>query len=200
MARRDDSWWLVAASLIVLAMSEDNKSIPWGSGWVWPIPDLKIRTGAAAGSYRAALSQEWRPSGAGVNPVAGHYGVDLMYRSGSPPPAFFVPEGVPVLAARAGTLWSVQRTPRGIAVVIDHGKPFATFYQHLESADASILDGVRGTPIAAGQRIGTVGIDPLDAARIRHLHFAVWWQGSGDAASVDPAPVMSTWGRSSWTV
>ena len=128
-----------------------------------------------------------------------------MYRSDAPPPTFVVPEGTPVLAARAGKLWSVQQTARGLSVVVDHGKPFATFYQHLASVDPAIAGGgnpslaFRGMAIEAGQRLGTVGIDPTDPSKVRHLHFAVWYNGSGDGSSVDPSSVMPGWRRIVWT-
>lgn len=118
---------------------------------------------------------------------------------------YWVPDGVPVLAARDGTLWSVERTARGWAIVIDHGPPFSTFYTHLESVETDIANGIQGVRrngeplfIPAGRQLGRVGHDPTDANRVRHLHFAVWYQGAGDAASVDPTQDMATWRRLQW--
>lgn len=201
--KNDDA--LVVGALILLAMSKSNQAIQWGEGWVWPIPDVHI----GPVSMRAVISQEYRSGG------NSHYGVDLMYRNPAPPPTFVVPERVPAVAAKDATLWSVQRTARGWSIVLSHGRPFATFYQHLSEVDPVIADGVQGVtlhggrdtsgvarePLAvrAGQHLGLVGADPTDASHVRHLHFAVWYQGAGDAASIDPAAAMATWGRVQWT-
>lgn len=195
------------ALVVLLLLAMRQKSIEWGDGWVWPVPDLnRVTRGVLVGIVPAVVSQEFRGAGA----AKPHYGVDLMYRKAARKPgesAFFAPSGVPVVAARAGELWSVSRTPRGWAIVLDHGKPFATFYQHLESVDSWIAAGVQGVSrsgqplrVEAGQRLGVMGYDPMDARKVVHLHFAVWYQGSGDKASVDPAPQMASWGRSSIVV
>lgn len=192
---------VVIAALILLAMSR-SKTIEWGGGWWWPVPDLKHVDGSID---PAVVSQEFR--GAGSDP---HYGVDIMYRNRMPPPTFTAPAGTPILAARDGTLWSVQRTPRGWNVVIDHGPPWATFYQHLADVSPDILSGLQGKniitgsgkrPLAlnGGRVIGTMGEDPTDAGHVRHLHFAAWYGGAGDRASVDPTGVMYAWRRSTWT-
>lgn len=54
--------------------------------------------------------------------------------------------------------------------------------------------------LRAGDQLGTMGADPLDAQKLRHLHFAVWYRGHGDAASVDPADSMRHWRRSAWSL
>jgi len=192
----------VIAGLILLAMlSSRSQTIEWGGGWWWPVPDLKHADGSID---RAVVSQEFRGGGA-----APHYGVDVMYRNRTPPPTFTAPAGTPILSARDGSLWSVQRTPRGWNVVVDHGPPFATFYQHLAEVEPDVLAGLQGKnvitgsgkrafPINGGRKIGTMGEDPTDAGHVRHLHFAVWYGGAGDRASVDPTGVMYAWRRSLW--
>lgn len=156
-------------------------SVNWGGGWTWPLPDDD-----KDGTHRpAVISQEFR------RPA--HLGVDIMYRW-PPTGQYFAPVDTPVLAARNATVWSVTKGPRGIAVVLDHGAPFATFYQHLSAARV-----VQGQSVAAGDQIGTIGIDPTDAGQVRHLHFAVWYKGNGDNSSIDPTDAMSTWRRVSWT-
>lgn len=140
----------------------------WGTGWVFPVPD---------GEDRAIISQEYKP--------LVHLGVDIMFRSRG---IYYANAGVSIVAARDGVVWSSGMSPRGISVVIDHGPPFATFYQHLESSDV-----VKGQRVFAGEKIGTMGIDPLDAQHVRHLHFAVWYKGSGDSASIDPTTQMANW-------
>lgn len=186
---------VVIAGLILLAMlSTTRQSVEWGTGWIWPVPDLLHPNGDVD---HATVSQEFR----GAGDSQPHYGVDLMYRSRTPPPTFTAPPGVPILAARSGTLWSVEKTARGWAVVIDHGKPWATFYQHLETITSELATGHQGVngrgalAVPSGTTIGTMGSDPTEAGHIRHLHFAVWYQGAGNAASIDPAENMHAWNR-----
>jgi len=152
-----DAGIIVIGAIVLLLMG--RRSIPWGSGWVWPVSGV------------SKLTQEFKPGP--------HRGVDIVG-----------PQGARIIAARSGRVWSVGPTERGWSVVIDHGKPFATFYQHLESANV-----VRGQVVTAGQPIGVMGIDPTDRQQVRHLHFAVWFEGHGDNASVDPEAVMKTWSR-----
>jgi len=160
--------------LAVLLMG--YKRIPWGGGWWWPVPEV-IMSGA---SYLPQVTN---------GPTAAHAGSDIMFRTKAG--TYFAPVGTPITAARAGKVWSVSKTARGWGVVLDHGRPFATFYQHL----ASVTALVKGMPVAAGQPLGTMGYDPLDASRVRHLHFSVWFDGFGDAASVDPTGVIGSWLR-----
>ena len=148
--------------------SRRSSSVVWGTGWVWPIPDLP--------GMPAVISQEFRP------PT--HMGVDLMYRLAG---KWTAPVGTPLRAARDGVVWSVGVTERGHNVVLDHGKPWATFYQHLAGVGVA-----KGQSVKAGQLIGTMGADPTDPQGLRHLHFATWYQGSGDSASVDPAPMLAS--------
>lgn len=186
--------WVVIAALILAAMSNEPP-IAWGDGWVWPIPEIQPPTWSGPGvAMMPIISQEFRSTRANA-----HYGLDLMYRNQSPPPVFTAPQGVPVLAARAGTLWSITKTARGWAVVLDHGPPFATFYQHLESIAPALEDAKRGELVHAGQPLGVMGSDPTDGGHVRHLHFAVWYKGFGDTASVDPSKAMASWRRVSWT-
>jgi len=182
-----DALVLVVGVMVLAMLDKRKRVIEWGSGWFYPMPDLRPPDGV---KYPATISQEFRSVG------REHYGVDVMYRRRSPVPSgrsrYWCPDGVPAYAARAGTIWSVDRAPRGWTVVIDHGPPWATFYTHL----ASIVNGLtKGVIVSAGDKIGTVGYDPLDPNKVVHLHFAVWHAGSGDRASVDPTAVMGSWQR-----
>jgi hypothetical protein len=193
--------------------AEAFRTRDWSPHWTWPLARLVLPGGQA---WLPAISQEWKRGP--------HYGVDLMYpRSGAgvanvpatiaawPPGGrngslkFFCPPTAPVLAARTGRVWSVERTARGIAVVIDHGPPWATFYQHLQTTTLPMmragkrLDGKPSPEVQAGATIGTAGWDPTDGALLRHLHFACWYKGSGDAASVDPQRGIDRWGVVDWT-
>lgn len=195
-----------------MSNAEAFRVASWAPWWTWPVPRLVLPGGQA---WLPTISQEWKPST--------HLGVDMMYsragagrdnvpatllawpantRSGSL--RFFAPPGTPILAARTGRIWSVERTRRGIAVVIDHGPPWATFYQHLATTTLPTirrgkrLDGGPGIEVQAGATIGTMGHDPTDGALLRHLHFACWYRGFGDAASVDPQRGIDRWGVQSW--
>lgn len=164
---------LLAIGLFIMLVMQSSPD--WGAGWTWPVPD---RPGVPA-----AISQEFKRGP--------HYGVDIMYREGV---GWSAPIGTPVLAARDGVVWSVGETARGRSVVIDHGAPWATFYQHLASVKV-----VKGQLVRAGEEIGTMGADPTDAQGLRHLHFATWYKGHGDSGSVDPAKAMASWRRVLWT-
>ena len=97
-----------------------------------------------------------------------------------------MPDSWPAVAASDGVLWSAQRTPRGYAVVIDHGN-VATFYQHLETLMVpETAPPAKGTPrsqrlpIRAGQPLGVIGGDPLDPGHLKHLHFELWLLGADE--------------------
>lgn len=207
MKNRDVIMMLVA--LVVLL----RRKVEWGSGWVWPVPSVSVdkRT------YRAVISQESHD---------GHNGVDIMYRRLSPTDLVnvyrpgtadgnrrdpsrpgsgmnFAPPHTPIVAAKSGTVWQVTKSPRGWEVVISHGKPFATYYQHLESValepHAHGVNTRTGKPtnVVAGQPIGYMGGDPTESTHLRHLHFEVW--NGGDAShAVSPDDEMQSWPRVPW--
>jgi murein DD-endopeptidase MepM/ murein hydrolase activator NlpD len=179
-----------AGAALVIRMLQKQVSPAWGPGWMWPIPDLLMTPPFVESVIPATISQEFR----GDRPYP-HFGVDLMYRSAGGDRGWFAPPGTPVCAARAGTVWSVDETARGWAVVVDHGPPWATFYQHLEAVNQGVA---RGAHVAAGAQLGTMGADPTDASHVRHLHFAAWYHGAGDASSVDPSEAMHAWARWQW--
>jgi len=208
---------IVAGAMLFLRRRGDAGI--WGAGWHWPVPDLLL----GDVRYPAVVSQELHP---------GHAGVDIMYRRRSPAdrsgdyPAgavgpdggrsgttmFFAPPGTPILAAREARVWSVQTLPTGIAVVLDHGAPWATFYGHLATCSLEPAQGGHrsdgGAPetVSAGQGIGTMGYNPntnpargaVDGERVRHLHFEAWYKGGNSAASQDPERVMAGWERATW--
>lgn len=202
MATDEDIWLLLLLGAFVLT----RKQIDWGTGWVFPIPDLKTSDGRV---YRGMVSDGWgTPRHLPGGGITEHRGADVMYRRASVNDrpeykpgthdgtrGYFAPRFTPVLAARDGKVWSVNKTPRGYAIVLDHGKPWATFYQHLES-----VFRVKGATVRAGDIIGVMGYDPLDPAQLRHLHFEAW-HGGAEESAVDVAPQMDTWARSSyvWT-
>lgn len=211
----------VIGGLILLAMTlkRDTQGVAWGDGWHWPVPDFIAPDGTR---YPATVSQEFKPSS--------HRGVDIMFRRTSPTdradyPAgelvggvrnattlHFAPPGTPILAARDARVWSVVRLPTGLGIVLDHGKPWATFYAHLDStplpphASGALIGGGPAHVVKAGDLIGTMGANPntdptrgaVDGQRLRHLHFEAWYKGGASNAAVDPELAMRQWGRSTW--
>lgn len=196
----------VVAAAAVLAFL--RRRVEWGTGWVWPVPDALTHDGR---QYEAVVSD-------GVGTPRGEYGphrgVDIMYRRMSredraeyPPGTLngttwhFAPPRTPILAAKDGVIWTAGRTPRGYSVVIDHGKPFATYYTHMDSL--AVAPHAKGrnartgkvTAVRAGDVIGYMGRDP-SGPKIRHLHFSVAHGGPVERAAVDPAPDMKNWRRS----
>jgi murein DD-endopeptidase MepM/ murein hydrolase activator NlpD len=99
---------------------------------------------------------------------------------------------VKVLAAADGTIWSSGMTPHGLHVVIDHGKPFATYYVHMSSllVPSGIARGGGKIKVYAGQPLGVVGASPLDGQHLKHLHFEVWKDG-GAESHTDPWPYIA---------
>jgi murein DD-endopeptidase MepM/ murein hydrolase activator NlpD len=192
------------AALLLLGRKGSPMGIDWGTGWVWPVPPIRFTDGQ---TYQPEVSNPWR------SPK--HYGVDVMFRRSSltdkatayPPGSasgstmYFAPPGVPIVAAKDARVWSVTKAPRGWTVVLDHGKPFATFYTHLDRVDldehANGLSTKTKQPtlLKAGDWFGTMGGDPTEPSKLRHLHFAVWYKGSGDSASVDPLSAMASWSK-----
>lgn len=167
---------------------------PSGDDWQWPIPIWKGRSPVISdgwGSRRRTLDGKPRT----------HQGVDLMYPRASlddmadafPPNTaggskwHFMPEHVPVLAARAGRVTYAERTPRGIAIVVRHPDGWSTFYQHLAT-----LRVARGEDIETGQILGEVGGDPTQRPALRHLHFEIRRPGGN---AIDPRPLLRTWPR-----
>lgn len=164
------------------------------SVWIWPLPILADR--------RPVISDGWgsrrtRPDGS----IRPHLGVDIMYARrrlddlaseyppGSPSGTrrFFMPDGVPVLATADGVVRLTRWTSRGLSVVIRHHAAWATYYTHLAEVEVAPDQAV-----VAGEPIGTVGHDPLDRQRVRHLHFELWSGGTRRGA-VDPEPYLAAW-------
>lgn len=164
---------LAVVALVLLALRR-SAAVQLADGWVWPVP-----------SWNAVLPQI---SQAFTEPR--HVGVDILYRVGG---RWTAPADTPIVAANAGTVQRVTLTPRGWSVVLDHG-PVLTFYQHMRNVAVA-----RGQRVAAGERLGTMGADPLDAQHVRHLHFELWQRVGADVAQIDPQPLMAPWRVISWT-
>ncbi len=180
-----------------------RKRVTWGDGWMWPVPPIVV----GGVRFNPVIS-----SGFGWRGSQQHPGADIVfsrrtpqdliaqYPSGTPNGGrgWFAPPGVPIVAARAGKVWSVAKTSKGWAVVLDHSKPFTTFYTHMEGvalplhASGKNVNTGTATHVEAGQVIGFMGWSPEDAERVRHLHFEVWHGGAADSA-VDAATAMREW-------
>lgn len=162
--------------------------------WTWPVPITRGRV--------PVISSGWgSPRG-----DRQHEGVDVMFRRlpSDPYPVrspngsklFVMPDDVLAVAAADGVIWSAGKTPRGWSVVIDHsdalGHKLASYYTHLEEMFVKPTSRARsGEQVKAGQPLGIIGADPLDGNHLKHLHFALWAGGSGDA--FDAAPFMKSW-------
>ena len=165
---------------------------PLPGRWVWPVPRWNGRSPVVSDGFDSP-----RPG------LPRHGGVDVMfarvpsdaYKPGTPNGTahHVMPDGLVAVAAGDGVVWSASRTPRGFAVVIDHAPTkAATFYAHLEKLlVAPAANGGAGERVRAGQPIGVIGADPLDAAHVKHLHFELWLGGPSNA--VDPVPAMRSW-------
>ena len=205
MSRKDDNtmMWMLFIALAFL-----RRRIEWGTGWRFPMPRIMV----AGREYKPVVS-----SGAGEKRGDDiHRGVDIVYMrrdakdlidrfpvgKDTGTRATFAP-AVPVLAAKDGVIWSSGVTPTGGSVVIDHGKPFATYYTHMRTlafpTHAKGVSTATGQPtrVKAGDIIGYVGSSPMDPEGVPHLHFEVWEGGTREHA-VDPEQEMKTWPLASW--
>jgi murein DD-endopeptidase MepM/ murein hydrolase activator NlpD len=195
---------LLGAGAVVAALALRGRRPE--DGWVFPLPSLNGRPPVVSSGWGSPRRD---PGG----PLRSHRGVDLMYKRRSraelvdrfPPGTpngstlFFMPDHIPVFAAHDGKVWSAGETSRGHAVVLNHGKPWATFYQHLECLFVTpTARGRSGQRVRAGEIIGIVGASPLDGEGLKHLHFEVWKGGAGEAA-IDPEPMMPSWLVMPWT-
>lgn len=216
----DETLWLLLLGGAVIMANESGERPVWGSGWHWPVPDL-ISSGGSR--FPAVITQEFKgPKHAGVDMMLsrrsdngqvvisgfdpGKKAADGITTDATKSGRFFAPRGTPILAARDAVVWSVTPTVNGIMVVLDHGKPWATFYGHLETTVLERTQNAKsGQRVRAGDEIGTMGAglntDPrkglVDGEHLRHLHFEAWYKGARNAA-VDPAQAMATWERSAW--
>ncbi len=165
---------------------------PLTGRWVWPVQSWKGRAPVISDGFNSP-----RPG------LPRHGGVDILfkrlpadpYKAGTPngSKGYVMPDDIAVLAAADGVVWSAMQTPHGHAVVIDHGPlKLATFYTHLDKLNVTpTARGEYKQRMRAGQMIGTVGFSPLDAQRLKHLHFELWL--GGPANRVDPSVVMRGW-------
>ena len=180
------------APATTIPSNTNGTAAPLPGRWVWPVAMWRDRKPVISDGIGSP-----RPDG------RRHQGVDIMfarkagdpYLAGTPngSPRHVMPDNVVAVAAGDGVVWSAAPTERGFAVVIDHGTlKVATFYTHLEKLFVTpTRRGQSGQRVRAGDPIGIVGFDPLDAAKLRHLHFELWRGGPKDWS--DPDPLMRSW-------
>ena len=175
--------------------AESNPPAPNGATWIHPVPSLGERLAVTSSAFRAQASADGK--------ARQHLGADLVYRrrdardliavfpAGTPggTPLFFMPQGVPALAASAGVVTFASTTPVGNTVIIRHANGWATYYTHL--ATLAVRPGVH---VTAGEPIGTIGASPEDPAHLRHLHLELW-KGATRSGAVDPDPYLAAWSR-----
>ena len=163
---------------------------PLPGRWLWPLGIWRGRAPEISDGFGSK-----RRSAAGE--VIRHGGVDLMYRRiaadkcipGTPNGSrnYIMPDHRAALAAADGVASFAQSTPRGWSVILDHVSPkLSSYYTHL-----SQLLVVPKQVVLAGQPIGIIGSDPLDAEHLMHLHFEIWRGGAKNA--IDPEPLMRSW-------
>jgi hypothetical protein len=168
--------------------TDDTAPLP--GRWVWPVGVWRRRKPQISDGF---ASSRRTPTG----DVIPHGGVDLMYQrlpadrcaAGTPNGSrgYVMPDHRAALAVSDGVVSFAASTPRGWTVTIDHApRKLATYYTHL-----SQLLVVPKQPVRAGQPLGIIGADPLDAAHLMHLHFELWRGGAKDR--FDPAPLMRGW-------
>jgi murein DD-endopeptidase MepM/ murein hydrolase activator NlpD len=102
-------------------------------------------------------------------------------------------EGTPVVSPRAGTVhWvAYQAEGAGHYVVIngDDGRDYV--FMHLQDGSTLVATG---QPVAAGQRIASVG--NTGESEGPHLHFEIWpggWWASKTSQPIDPLPQLQAW-------
>ena len=162
------------------------------SEWVYPMPILTDGTNPTE-------SDGWGSPRDGGGRA--HKGNDVMYRrkrtftkeewkvksaaeKDHNSRGYYVPVGTPLLCVKHGKIWSITKSSLGIRVMVDHGKPYASVYQH---GGELLRDWKKGDAIRAGELIMTCGYSLKDAESLRHLHFEFVVNGE----KVDPAPYLA---------
>lgn len=133
--------------------------------WVYPVPSLGDRAAVISDGFG---SPRTRPDGTKQT----HLGADLMYRrrdardliavyparTANGTKGYFMPDGVPALAASAGVVRFAARTPVGHTVIVRHPNGWATYYTHLSELVVRV-----GDQVTAGQPIGIIAAAPPTA-------------------------------------
>ncbi len=102
-------------------------------------------------------------------------------------------EGLPVVSPVNGTVFSIayQASGAGHYVVVAGADGRHYVFMHLQTGSIVVA---KGAPIAAGQRLGSVG--NTGASEGPHLHFEIWvngWWATKASAPIDPLPELQAW-------
>jgi murein DD-endopeptidase MepM/ murein hydrolase activator NlpD len=102
-------------------------------------------------------------------------------------------EGLPVVSPVNGTVYSVayQASGAGHYVVVAGADGRHYVFMHLQTGSIVVA---KGAPIAAGQRLGSVG--NTGASEGPHLHFEIWvngWWATKASAPIDPLLELQAW-------
>ena len=143
--------------------------------WTHPVPGTSDLIPTAPSRNFGASRPGSRPSECG----GGHCGVDLAG-----------PRGAPIVAVKAGVVvWIERRSDRrsGRYVRVRHSGGVVTWYMHLDSIAEELEVG---TPVKAGQRLGTLGATGIHSSE-PHLHFSVQGPPAGKRGRyLDPSPML----------
>ena len=123
-----------------------------------------------------------------------HYGNDILFpwKQGDPvglpqqskSDRWVMPNGWPVLSARAGRVIESKQISTGGYVAVDHGDGMTTHYMHLRNRLVKV-----GQNVGEGTRLATISYSLLDPDKLNHLHFEVHQNGT----PVDPLPYLKAW-------
>lgn len=174
----------------------DKITFPGFTAFRWPVPILQNPPDARNPNpmfRRPEVSSPYgTPRRVGEKDEHTHQGVDIMFRrlkdepDGKPNGSklFYMPNGVPALAAGPGVVYTVAESKKGTWILIDHGFPFTTGYQHLDSG----VFVKKGDKVIAGQPIGIIGAGK-EPGGLKHLHFELHkWSKDGGHVALNPYP------------
>ncbi len=147
-------WPWFALGYLLLRRSDVHTSI---HKLRWPVTD-------ATGARLGRITQEFSPA---------HPGVDISV------PGHYQDARAEVRAVAVGRVVRAWLAPRGWAVLVSHGD-WVSGYLHLAALAGGIVDGA---VVDAGQVLGPMGADPLDAEHVIHLHLQI----APGGVPVDPA-------------
>mgnify|MGYP000906227783 CR=1 FL=1 len=181
---------------------------PSREAWVFPVPSLGARRPEVSDGWASTRTTTSKTTNTTIRRL--HLGADIMfrrhqlgeladvYRPRTPngTDRYFMPDGVPALAASAGVVIFARRTGVGGTVKIAHPEGWTTYYTHLSS-----LAVAEGQAVLAGAPVGTIGYDPQDPRKLIHLHFELWRGRNDRGGATNPQPYLDAWERRSvaWT-
>jgi murein DD-endopeptidase MepM/ murein hydrolase activator NlpD len=103
-------------------------------------------------------------------------------------------KGTPVVAPMAGTItWTAYQASGAGYYVVEHGADGRDYvFMHFAAGSTAVA---KGDVVAAGQRLGSVGM--TGDASGPHLHFEIWpdgWYAEG-SKPIDPLPDLESWAK-----